>query len=229
MNYKSFSFKSISSLFYLTVIICSVLQTNQTYAQDTDGDGIADTLDAQPDVPSGMVLNLDETADLNANGDGLKKEGIYKTGAYENLILPYTKKEVTALFSSGNQSLYGDLEVFNDGTYKYNSKSNKVNGIELDATHDDLPAGAIREELFSFTAENGFVFQILVSINGTNDPAVISKLDYIIEASKTSQIEKGSGFIRVKDKDTNEAKLVAQETQGTHGKFTLTAEGAWNY
>ena len=229
MNYKSFSFKSISSLFYLTVIICSVLQTNQTYGQDTDGDGIADTLDAQKDVPSGMVLNLDETADLNANGDGLKKEGIYNTGAYENLILPYTKKEVTALFSSGNQSLFGDLEVFNDGTYKYNSKSNKVNGIELDATHDDLPAGAIREELFSFTAENGFVFQILVSINGTNDPAVISKLDYIIEASKTSQIERGSGFIRVKDKDTNEAKLVAQETQGTHGKFTLTAEGAWNY
>ena len=148
-----------------------------------------------------MVLNLDETADLNANGDALKKEGSYSTGAYENLVLPYTNKQVTASYSSGNQSLYGDLEVFTDGTYKYNSKANKVSGIDYAATHDDLPAGALREELFSFTDENGFVFQILVSINGTNDPAVISKLDYIIEASKTSQIERGSGFIRVKDKD----------------------------
>ena len=226
MNYKSFSFKSISSLFYLTVIICSALQTIQTYAQDTDGDGIADALDAQPNVASGMVLNLNETADLNANGDALSKQGSYNLGAYEDLVLLTTTVEVGNNLDS---SSYGNLQVKNDGTFYYYSKANKVSGIDYTATHDDLPAGALREEIFSFTDVEGFVFQILVIIEGTNDPAVMSRLDYVIEASKTSQIEKASGFIRIKDKDTNEAKLVAQETQGTHGKFTLSADGAWNY
>ena len=165
---------------------------------------------------------------MNANGDALKKEGNYQD-TFPNLVLPYTKKETTADYSSGNQSLYGNLELFNDGKFKYNSKSNKVNGVELTATHDDLPAGALREEIFSFTSDNGFEFQILVSIIGTNDSAVISKLDYVIEAATSAQIEKANGFLRVKDKDTNEAKFISQQTVGDYGTFTLTADGAWNY
>ena len=105
---------------------------------------------------NGPVAGLERTPSVAKNA--LKKEGSYNTGAYANLVLPYTKKEVTASYSSGNQSLYGDLEVLTDGTYKYNSKANKVNGTDYAATHDDLPTGAIREELFSFTDENGFVF-----------------------------------------------------------------------
>ena len=114
--HSSYSFTTLlirSLLFLFLITIPSHL-----YGQDADSDGIVDALDVQPDVPSGMVLNLDETADLNANKDALKKEGSYNTGAYENLVLPYTKKEVTASYSSGNQSLYGDLEVLTDGTYK---------------------------------------------------------------------------------------------------------------
>ena len=72
-------------------------------------------------------------------------------------------------------------------------------------------------------------FQILVSIIGTNDSAVISKLDYVIEAATSAQIEKANGFLRVKDKDTNEAKFISQQTVGDYGTFTLTADGAWNY
>ena len=60
----------------LTLLLLVILPAH-LYAQDADGDGISDDLDAQPDVPSGMVLNLNETADLNANGDALKKEGSY--------------------------------------------------------------------------------------------------------------------------------------------------------
>ena len=212
----------------MAFLISLVTQIDQVFAKDTDGDGIVDALDAQPDIASAIVLNLNESSDLNANGDALKKEGNYQD-TFPNLVLPYTKKETTADYSSGNQSLYGNLELFNDGKFKYNSKSNTVNGVELTATHDDLPAGALREEIFSFTSDNGFEFQILVSIIGTNDSAVISKLDYVIEAATSAQIEKANGFLRVKDKDTNEAKFTSQQTVGDYGTFTLTADGAWNY
>ena len=111
MKKNIYSYLSPNFWAQLLTLLTLVILPAHLYAQDADSDGIADALDAQPDVPSGMILNLDGTADLNANGNALKKEGSYNTGAYVNLVLPYTKKEVTASYSSGNQSLYGDLEV----------------------------------------------------------------------------------------------------------------------
>ena len=46
------------------------------------------------------------------------------------------------------------------------------------------------------------------------------KLDYAIEAATSAQIEKANGFLRVKDKDTNEAKFISQQTVGDYGTFT---------
>ena len=66
--HSSYSFTTllIRSLLFLFLITIPA----HLYGQDADSDGIVDALDVQPDVPSGMVLNLDETADLNANKDG---------------------------------------------------------------------------------------------------------------------------------------------------------------
>ena len=96
------------------ILITFFVFSYQLYGQDSDGDGIIDALDAQPDIASAIVLNINESNDLNANGDALKKEGNYQD-TFPNLVLPYTKKETTADYSSGNQSLYGNLELFNDG------------------------------------------------------------------------------------------------------------------
>ena len=90
-----FLFPFINPISFLALVISLVIQIDQVFAKDTDGDGIVDALDAQPDIASAIVLNLNESSDLNANGDALKKEGNYKD-TFPNLVLPYTKKETTA-------------------------------------------------------------------------------------------------------------------------------------
>ena len=185
---------------------------------DADGDGINNDLDSLPGTANAIVINLNESNDLNAQKTGLIHEGNYKQ-SYPSLSLQNTT----------NKGSFGNLQVFNDGKYIYDSVSNTVSGRKYTATHDDLPSGAIREEIFSFNDANDVSFQILVSITGTNDPAVISKLDYVIDASKTSQIERASGFLRIKDLDINEEKFRGEDQRGNYGKFTLTADGAWSY
>ena len=92
MNYKFFLFPFINPISFLALVISLVIQIDQAFAKDTDGDGIVDALDAQPDIASAIVLNLNESSDLNANGDALKKEGNYQD-TFPNLVLPYTKKK----------------------------------------------------------------------------------------------------------------------------------------
>ncbi|MDC0201284.1 hypothetical protein OAK04_02715 [Verrucomicrobia bacterium] len=88
--HSSYSFTTllIRSLLFLFLITIPA----HLYGQDADSDGIVDALDVQPDVPSGMVLNLDETADLNANKDALKKRALTIQEPMKILFYPTQRK-----------------------------------------------------------------------------------------------------------------------------------------
>ena len=135
-------------LLFITLLALLIIPL---HAADSDGDGISDELDQQVDVMSGLVVILVET-DVP-----LTYVGSYSTD-YPNIVFNNQKKE-------GD---YGKLEVLPDGRFDYTA--NKA--------HDDLQVGAKRDEIFAFTSTTGFKFQFMVSIQGTNDPAVISKLEY---------------------------------------------------
>ena len=115
---------------------------------------------------------------------------------------------------------YGTVKLFSNGKYDYVAKS----------THDELFAGQEKDELYTFTSNEGLEFHFLIKIVGTNDPAIITMLDYVIDAGLTDAVEQASGELRVTDRDARQSSFVAQTSvQGTHGKFSISTDGDWTY
>ncbi len=190
----------LARAFILLVFISSLANV---LGQDADGDGISDALDDDPGTMSGLVVSLNETDSILTHVGNISSD-------YPSLS--FMQSEVVGT--------YGKVKIFTDGRFEYVANE----------THDALNLNAEREEIYTFTSDQGLKFHFLVKIVGTNDAAIISKLEYNIDATLVDQIEQASGYMRVKDKDANESSFVAQvNTQGSYGKFSINSQGVWSY
>ncbi|MAS75193.1 MAG: hypothetical protein CMO57_02195, partial [Verrucomicrobiales bacterium] len=170
---------------------------------DTDGDGISDALDSLPNQKSGVAISLNETDSILEYSGDISSD-------YTNLTFSQSERK----------GRYGTVKLFSNGKYDYVAKS----------THDELFAGQEKDELYTFTSNEGLEFHFLIKIVGTNDPAIITMLDYVIDAGLTDAVEQASGELRVTDRDARQSSFVAQTSvQGTHGKFSISTDGDWTY
>ena len=171
-------------------------------AADSDGDGIINAIDRNPDG-KGWVIDLQETNSV------ITHTGSLIEGA---AVFTFLKQDIT-----GNHGL---LRVFNDGRFDFIASS----------PHDSLPQGARRTDLFEVSSTGGVLFQVLVNITGTNDPATISKLNYQLNAQRIEGLEKASGTLRVKDIDAGQSNFIPQEQSlGLYGTFSINSSGNWTY
>ncbi|MGD9835239.1 MAG: VCBS domain-containing protein, partial [Piscinibacter sp.] len=95
-----------------------------------------------------------------------------------------------------------------------------------------LPSGAAPTETFTVTTVDGTTRTITITVNGTDDAAVISAGTGAVteDVAVTGGNLGTSGTLTVTDVDTGEAGFQPQvATTGTYGDFTLAASGAWTY
>ena len=194
----------IRSAILLGVSLILSASVQNGYANtDSDGDGISDTLDLLPNVASGLAISLSETNEKLTHSADFSAD-------YPNLT--FIQAEVTGS--------HGKVKIFSDKHYEYVANE----------AFDSMNANTEKEEIFTFTSEENSKFQILVKIVGTNDPAIISKMHYNIDATLADQAEQASGYMRVIDRDANEASFIAQtDSVGTYGKFSINTQGVWSY
>jgi len=172
-------------------------------AADSDGDGIIDAIDRNPDG-KGWVIDLQETNSVLTHTGSLIEEGAAVSTFLEEDII-------------GNHGL---LRVYNAGRFDFIASS----------PHDSLPQGAQRTDLFEVNSTGGILFQVLVNITGTNDPAIISKLNYQLNAQRLEAIEKASGTLRVKDIDAGQSNFIPlEQSVGLYGTFSISSSGNWTY
>ena len=177
--------------------------SNVLASPDTDGDGISDALDSLPNQKSGVAISLYETNSILEYSGDISSD-------YTNLTFSHSERK----------GRYGTVKLFSNGKYDYVAKS----------THDELFAGQEKDELYTFKSNEGLDFHFLIKIVGTNDPAIITMLDYVIDAGLTDAVEQVSGELRVTDRDARQSSFVAQTSvQGTHGKFSISTDGDWTY
>ena len=125
----------------------------------------------------------------------------------------------TAGAASGN---YGSATIDANGNWTYT----------LDNANADvqaLPAGATLNDVVTVAAIDGTTHDITITINGTNDAAVIGGVDTGGVTEDGGVAETVSGTLTISDVDTGEELFTVDTVAGSYGSVTIDAAGNWTY
>ncbi|WP_135441717.1 VCBS domain-containing protein [Vibrio tasmaniensis] len=114
----------------------------------------------------------------------------------------------------------GTLHLTDSGSWTY----------ALDNTNPNVQAlgkGATATDTITVHSADGTPHQVTITVNGTNDTAVIGGTSAGAVTEET-QLQT-SGILTVTDIDTGEAHFANADIQGTLGTLHLTDNGAWTY
>ena len=128
-----------------------------------------------------------------------------------------------AVFSAETVSgTYGDLTIDADGNWSYEA-DNTQSAIQALGDGDSLT------DTITVQSVDGTTKDIMVTINGTNDVAVISGAETAAVAEDDAATLTASGKLDITDVDTGEAAFSAETVSGTYGDLTIDADGNWSY
>ena len=135
--------------------------------------------------------------------------------------LPATIDSTAVTYTAATQSgTYGSLVMTATGAWKYT----------MGTAHNELVGGTTYTDSFSVTASNGAVDTVTVSLQGTNDTAVIGGTT-AKTTTETDLAQTITGTLTVKDVDSAAAFFPQDSVAGSkgYGKFTLDTLGNWTY
>ncbi|WP_172378905.1 VCBS domain-containing protein [Vibrio sp. Vb339] len=117
-------------------------------------------------------------------------------------------------------SSFGTLSITKDGAWTYDLDNNNpvVQGLGQGSTATDI---------VTVHSADGTAHQVTVTINGTNDKAIIGGTSSG-SVTEESQLQT-SGTLTVTDVDTGEAHFSNTDIVGNLGTLHLTDSGAWTY
>ena len=124
---------------------------------------------------------------------------------------------------------YGTLNLAENGNWSYTA-DNSQSAIQ------QLDSGETLEDGFTITSADGTAHQIVITINGTGDAAVINGVDSgsVTEDDFSSYGLLGEqqliadGTLTISDIDTA-AEFVAETITGSYGELTINTNGQWQY
>ncbi|WP_244298264.1 VCBS domain-containing protein [Aliivibrio finisterrensis] len=126
-----------------------------------------------------------------------------------------------AHFSNSNvQGTFGTLHLTDSGSWTY----------DLDNTNPKVQAlgqGKTATDTITVQSADGTTHQMTITVNGTNDKAVITGTNVGV-VTEESQLHT-SGRLTVTDVDTGEAHFSNSNIIGTLGTLHLTDNGSWTY
>ena len=121
---------------------------------------------------------------------------------------------VEQINSRGN---YGTFNIDNSGHWTYIANSG----------FDKLNIGQSISDSFTVSSEDGTTTTVQVTINGTNDPAVLgTAYEILTEANETLRT---GGTLSIRDIDNPPTFKPMDNVKGTTGYFSIDANGRWTY
>ncbi|NHQ88221.1 retention module-containing protein, partial [Iodobacter sp. HSC-16F04] len=120
---------------------------------------------------------------------------------------------------------YGKFSISTDGKWTY-VLNNAAANVQA------LAEGETKTETFTVKSADGTTSNVVVTVVGTNDAAVITPNkpgDDAGQVKEDTTLTTG-GTLLVNDKDAGQSSFQAQtDTDGTYGKFSIGTDGKWTY
>ncbi|MEZ9765517.1 VCBS domain-containing protein [Vibrio splendidus] len=225
-TYGHFSIGTDGAWTYQTDTAVDALNANQVVqetftVENTDGTQATVTVNIMGTNDAAMITGTATgtlTEDINVNA----QNKLYVSGQL-NITdadagesgFNYHGYNHTALHGS-----YGKLNISSDGHWGYSADNTQ-------AVIQALGAGQQLTDTIQVTSKDGTTQDIVITINGTNDVAVITgKSSGVV--TEESQLHT-SGTLNVTDVDTGEAHFSNTDIAGQLGTLHLTDAGAWTY
>src|SRR5205823_2107373 len=123
----------------------------------------------------------------------------------------------TYIAQSNAAGTYGVFSIASNGAWTYAANS----------AFDSLNVGQSVADTFSVASADGTTTTVQVTINGTNDAAVLSSAT--VALAETNAPMTTGGTLTVSDIDSAQTFVPQTNVAGTNGTFSIAANGAWIY
>ena len=117
---------------------------------------------------------------------------------------------------------YGSLTIDESGNWSY-SADNSQNAIQALGDGDQLT------DTLTVQSVDGTTHNIVITIDGTNDAAVISGTETGTVTEDAAGTLATSGALTISDTDSGETAFSAETVSGSYGSLTIDESGNWNY
>ena len=112
---------------------------------------------------------------------------------------------------------YGTFKITSRGSWTYITSS----------ALDTLKEGESVEELFTVSSVDGTTSTVKVTINGSNDAAILRSASITLDEVNASL--ESAGKLSISDLDSSETFVVQRKVKGKNGIFNIDSTGAWDY
>ena len=193
-----------------------------------DGDQLTDTLTVQSvdGTTHNIVITIDGTNDaavISGTETGTVTEDAAGTLATSGaLTISDTDSGEGAFNAETVAGSYGSLTIDESGNWSY-SADNSQNAIQSLGDGDQLT------DTLTVQSADGTTHNIVITINGTNDAAVISGTETGAVTEDAAGTLTTSGTLTISDTDSGETAFSAETVSGSYGSLTIDESGNWNY
>src|SRR5207248_2718572 len=111
----------------------------------------------------------------------------------------------------------GTFSIAANGAWTYTANS----------AFNSLNVGQSVSDTFTVASADGTTTSVQVTINGTNDAAVLSSTS--VTLSETNAALTSGGTLTVSDVDSAQSFVPQTNVAGANGAFSIAANGAWTY
>ena len=171
-----------------------------------------------------VVITVNGTNDgavIGGTSTGMTKEDITLTSSGTLTVSDADHDQSSFQAIASQAGTYGSFSIDSTGHWTY-TLNNSASNVQA------LAEGDVKTETFAVKSADGTTQNVVITVNGTNDGAVIGGTS--TGMTKEDVTLTSSGTLTVSDADHDQSSFQAIASQaGTYGSFSIDSSGHWTY